>query len=347
MLFYITSFFKRIVFWFKCARYQSFAQSLLPAVLAFTTILTEESFNLNIIDVGLGLLAIVGVIFAHASANLFDDYFDYTSKAVQKRKEMTDGGIRARSLKCSYLSDDLASVKQLLVVSIFWGLIATCIGGIILLCRGIPILIYYLIGLILAFFYSAPPLKLSYHGLGELVVGLLFGPVLMSGVSIATCGSLPSIIIFLSVPMGILAANILYIHSIMDLEPDKRAGKFTLAALMGTEYRAVTFCGCSLLVCYGIIIVGIVLKFLPISMLLVLVSSPIALELYKSMRSYLTTAEKNNQVTRKFFHGPMECWDRICHAGIDWFMFRWYLARNLMTAFSVCILVSVILSAVL
>ncbi len=329
----------KLFFWIKCARYQSFAQSFLPAVLAFTVIVTKKEYSLHSLDVLLGVFALVGVILAHSSANLFDDFFDYTSQAVKKRREMVDGGIRARSLKCSYLDMGLTSVKHLLYVAIAFGLVATSLGGVILYYRGLPIVICFLIGVVLAFFYSAPPFKFSYHGLGEIIVGLLFGPVVMSGISYSVCGKLDPSVIFLSIPMGILAANILYVHSILDLEPDKRAGKYTLAALIGSQKSAVRFGGLLLLACYAVVIIGVLLKYLNVTTLLVLCSAPLAFELYRVMNLYLKDPGK--KIQRKFYHGPMECWDMINKAGIDWFMFRWYLARNLLTIFAICLFISI------
>lgn len=339
---YLSNFCKRILFWIKCARYQSYAQSLLPAALAFAVVVTKRDYALSMGDILLGVFAIFGVVLAHSSANLFDDYFDYSSKAVQKRREMIDGGIRARSMKCVYLDSGMATTRELLLVSVIMGALGTLFGGIILVYRGLPIFVCFLIGVVLAFFYSAPPLRLSYRGFGEFVVGLLFGPVLMSGVSYAVCGRLDSSVSFLSIPMGILAANILYVHSIMDLDPDKRAGKYTLAALMGSKRTATLFCGFLLFACYAVVIAGVFCKYLPPATLIVLLSFPIAFALFKAMWIYLNNPDQ--KIERKAFYGPMECWDMICKAKIDWFMVRWYLARNLLTAFAVCAFLSILVN---
>ncbi len=322
---------KLLNFWIKNARYQSFAQSFIPALIALVFVANKGDGA-----VWLGVLAVLGVLLAHSGANLFDDYFDYRSESVKKRREMLDGGIRARSMKCAYIESGQATLKQLFIVATLFCLSAICAGAVVFYYRGLPVFICFCIGAILAFFYSAPPLRLSYRGFGELVVGLLFGPTVMTGVSYATCGRFDFGALILSIPLGILAANILYVHSIMDFEPDMRAGKRTLVALVGSAKNAIRVCGLFLFVGYASIVCGVFFGALNPWTLLVFVSAPLAFELYRDMKLYVEQPEK--KLERKIWHGPMECWDMICKAKIDWFMFRWYLSRNLMSAFALCLL---------
>ena len=77
--------------------------------------------------------------------------------------------------------------------------------------------------------------------------------------------------------------------------------------------------------------------------LLVVFTLPWAISLFSSLLAY--TRNPDMKVERSFWHGPMGRWEAICTLGISWFMFRWYLARNMLTAFAIiCILASVILT---
>ena len=333
---------KKILFWINCSRWPSFAQSFWSALLALVVVLCDRDQTLDWRDVLLGALAVLGVPLAHAGANLFDDYFDYVSHAVRRRKEMVDGGVRARSQKCAYLDSGKATTRQLFVAAGVFCLLATICGLVVLVFRGPVLLIPIASGGLLAFFYSAPPFRLSYRGLGEVVVGLIFGPIVMSGVSLATCGRLTPSVAWLSVPMGILAANILFVHSIMDLDPDLRAGKRALAALLGSPSRAVAFDGDLLITCYFAVIIGVVFGSVSPFALIVLATTPMAIELFLSMRIYLKDPEKVPEP--KWFRGPMGSWELIARAGLGWFVFRWYLARNLLTFFALCLLVSTLLA---
>jgi len=55
-----------------------------------------------------------------------------------------------------------------------------------------------LAGVALAFFYHAPPLKLSYRGLGEAEVALCYGPLIASGTFLVQRGSIPADVVTLS-----------------------------------------------------------------------------------------------------------------------------------------------------
>lgn len=46
----------------------------------------------------------------------------------------------------------------------------------------LPAAIYAVLGLLVGLEYSGKPLQLGYHGLGELTIGLMFGPLNMLGV---------------------------------------------------------------------------------------------------------------------------------------------------------------------
>jgi 1,4-dihydroxy-2-naphthoate octaprenyltransferase len=55
--------------------------------------------------------------------------------------------------------------------------------------------------------------------------------------------------------------------------------------------------------------------------------------------------DPSRPVVRKAIGGPMANWDLICQGGLDWFMYRWYMARNLLTAFAlICCVVSLVLA---
>lgn len=82
-------------------------------------------------------------------------------------------------------------------------------------------------------FYTAPPIRYGYHGLGELFVGLNMGPVMVLGTYWIMRG-IPSMeALYVSVPIGLMVAAILYYQSMPDMETDKAAGKITLTVRLG------------------------------------------------------------------------------------------------------------------
>ena len=319
-------------FWFKNARPTALPQSLLPAILAFCMASQRDGFS-----VFLGILAVFGVVVGHLCMNLFDDYFDYKVKKTDFRGRMEHKGMRARISKCMYLNSGEATLKQLLIVCFVFGAIALSIGLVIYLYRGNVILIFAALTALLGISYSGAPLRLSYHGLGEIIIGIMFGPMLMAGVFYSACGSLDWSVLFVSVPVGLLVANIVYTHAIMDYEPDKEVGKMTFAVLLKDKKRML-FCLLLILIsAFSLIIGGVIAGYLSAYYLLTFLTMPMAVSLYYLMKEFIR--DPGRQFTPRFWMGPMNNWERLQTIGIDWFMIRWLLARNLLSFFCIIMMV--------
>ncbi|MDL2223027.1 prenyltransferase [Bacteroidales bacterium OttesenSCG-928-M11] len=319
--------------WINNARYIALPQSQLPAILAFCMASQVDGFN-----VWLGLLAILGVAAGHLGMNLFDDYFDYRVKESGHRDTLNRKGFRARISKCTYLTSGEANLKQLLIACISFGVVAFAIGAVIWYFRGNFILYLALITAVLGVSYSGPPLSLSYRGLGELFIGIIFGPLLMAGVYYATCGHIDYRLLFVFVPVGILVMNIVYSHAIMDCEPDKEVGKMTFAILLKTQKNMLIFHALLITLAYACIIVGQVIGYLSIYYSLVFLTIPLAVYQHSMMRAFVYYP--NKIFTPKWWMGPMGNWKGYQAAGLDWFMIRWLSARNLLSFFCLMIVVA-------
>ena len=84
-----------------------------------------------------------------------------------------------------------------------------------------------LAGFVLAVIYSLPPFKLCYRGLGEIAVGLTFGPVIVMGIYVLITGRFAWLPLLVSLPLAFLIANVLWINQYPDYEVDKAHGKKT------------------------------------------------------------------------------------------------------------------------
>ena len=165
---------KKILYWIQNARAYALPQSMLPALVAVFMAVGSDHFS-----VGLSLVAVFGVMLAHLSVNLFDDYFDYQFHSEDVREQTVAEGQRARIAKSPYLTSGEVTPRKLFFVASLFGLAALLLGCIVFVTRGmIPLYIALAAGF-LGFFYSGKPIRFCYHGLGELVTGLIFGPMLM------------------------------------------------------------------------------------------------------------------------------------------------------------------------
>ncbi len=326
----------KIKFWFRNARPTSLPQSVMPSVLAVFLALGSDDFS-----IALALVAVAGVVAAHLAFNLFDDYFDYIRKPAGYRVELKHEGFRARVSKCTYLTSGAATVRELLAVCILMLLLAAGIGVLVFAYRGMPVLYIAIMAAALSFFYSAPPLRLSYHGLGELVIGIVFGPLNMAGTYYAACGHMDWEILLVSVPVGLLVMNIVYVHSILDFIPDKKAGKMTLAVLLDNRKAMLAVEGAIVFLPYVSVVCGMIAGYLTPWYCLVFLTLPMAISLFYMMQQYV--ADPDRVFEPKPWMGPLNGWDWITAAGIEWFMIRWLTARNLLAFFCLTIMVICVL----
>ena len=303
-------------------------QSVLPAVLALILAAGGEDFHILY-----GVLAVFGVFLGHLAANLLDDYFDFYCQSPEAREKLLTEGKLARGMKCAYLTGGQTTPRRLFGVSVFLCAVLVLIGAFLFLRRGWPIPLCAGIGAVLLFFYSAPPLRFSFHGLGEIVVGVIFGPIVMCGVAWSAAGEIAPAVwtLSLSIPIGLLVTDILYVHSILDMNPDRQIRKTTLAVLCGTPQKGLIPLAVILLGIYGSAAAAIALGKLSPLYAAVFLTLPLAVVLWRSMVDYAFRPEK--KVVRRPWMGPMEFWDLFVEKGLDWFLFRWFLSRNLETAF--------------
>jgi 1,4-dihydroxy-2-naphthoate octaprenyltransferase len=96
-------------------------------------------------------------------------------------------------------------------------------------------------GVLLAFQYHAPPLKLSYRGLGELAVALCYGPLIAAGTYVVQVGHVSPLFVVATMPLGLLIAAFLWINEFPDYEADRSHGKNTLVVRLGRERAARCF----------------------------------------------------------------------------------------------------------
>ncbi|MDR1051551.1 MAG: prenyltransferase [Deltaproteobacteria bacterium] len=327
------SLFKRVSYWIVNARYHACAQSLLPAVLAVCLAAGVEGFSPV-----LGAAAVLGVVLTHLGVNLLDDYFDFRRGHTGCRDVMARGGMRARIAKCPYLTDGKSTTGDLFAASCVFCFLGLVCAAVIWSRRGTPVVWFALATALTGLEYSGWPARLSYRGLGEIVIGLVFGPLLMNGVYLAACGRFAPSVLLVSIPVGLLVMNIVYAHAIMDVEPDKKVGKATLAVLAGSNRARLAILAFLLAVPYLLVSLSVALGWSPKTFLLVFLTLPMAAALYGLMARFASDPAK--APARRFWMGPMNRWKVVQANGIEWFMVRWYLARNLLLFFCLSIIVA-------
>lgn len=320
-------------FWIKNARDIALPQSILPALLAVSMAAVHPDFSW-----WPALVALFGVVCAHLGFNLADDYFDYRHNDVEARKKVTAEGFRTHMEKCHYIESGEATPKELLMAMCAFLAVAGVAGGVVWWFRGWPVAVLALAGLLLGISYSGKPLELGYHGLGELVIGVMFGPLLMIGMQFAACGVFDDKIVWVSAAVGLLVTNIVYSHAVLDLKADAQAGKMTFARLLRTRGAMLSFSGLFNLLPFAILIVGVAVGQLHWAYLSVLPLLPMSIYLIYSLAAHLN--DKTIPFEPRWWMGPMGNFELYRRHNMDWFLIRWLVARNLVTFF--CLVLAVV-----
>ena len=351
----------KIGFWIKNARSISLPQSALPCLTAIVLCIGQEGFLS-----WLAVPIVLGICAAHLGMNLADDYFDYKHDS-RTRADISSTSVRARMEKCHYLRQEGDEAKgdearKATLSQLRWAIVgflgfAALMGGMAFVAQwlvhgwqaAMGIVIYAVLGLIVGINYSGKPLELGYHGLGELVIGLMFGPLNMLGVQAALTGVPFSWqMLCMSVAIGCMVTNIVYVHSVMEVNADAELGKMTFARLLfeaqkrkGDEEkgkrRMIVYIGVFAMMPFVLLGLGIALDWWSPWYLLTLSTFPMSLFLIHSTRLFAYGLPRND--SPRWWMGPMGEWDKYVAAGIDWFLFRWLLARNICTFFCLVLMI--------
>lgn len=203
---------------------------ILASVWAYNGGVAAGAFDWSLFGV-----VFLGASFLHLAANTFNDYFDWQAGTDQANNDyflQYSGG--SRSLELGIITEG----GLFRLASSFLGLAVVC--GVIVMfgpwSRGTDLFWYGAAGAVGGLFYTAPPFKLSARrGLGELAIGLLFGPVMTMGTVFALTGVHSWNAFFLGIPMGLLTTAILWVNQFPDTPTDIATGKVHLVAALGTK----------------------------------------------------------------------------------------------------------------
>ncbi len=336
---------KKLMFikrWLYNARSFAAPQNLMPSILAVVLAIGVTGFN-----VLLGLLAVIGVCLVHLGGNLLDDYFDYKDELLSYREDLRKEGEKAFTDKYPYLRDGSTSLPQLrLAIGVFFGMALIC-GFVIWWQRDFDWTLVLIAGIsaFLCYFYSAPPLKLGFHGLGELVIGICFGPCLFCGVYESACGGLYSPetgfawhILALGCAIGLFVTNILYTHSFLERHVDDVSHKKTLAVLLKTDKAGLTAFAVFLFVPFLLVMVCVFFGYIHWLYVLVLLMLPQSFWLMRAMVLHTKNIEVNTDNPPKWL-GPMDNWAKVEKEN-RYYLLRWYTMRNINTGF--CFIIAVV-----
>ena len=247
---------------------------LLSVVLAFlgTSIAWYDgAFHLHY-----AVLAFVGLLLAHISVNVLNDYFDYRSgiDLATKRTPFSGGSgiLPAATLR----------PRQVLWFGLIAFLLTIPVGIYFVLAIGWPLLPLILAGALCLLLYTPLLLKMGWP---EWAPGAGMGTLPVLGAYFVQTGeyTLPAVVA--AIPSGILVHNLLFLNEFPDGEADRKGGRKTLPIILGKArasvlYSALTFAT------YAWIIGGVAWGVMPALSLVALLTLPLAVKAIQGALKY-------------------------------------------------------------
>lgn len=219
--------------YFQAVRPFSFTASITTVLVAAVSALAFRSYH---IDWFLLPVVLLGAVLFHTSSNLISEYHDFIH-----------GVDRADTFGSSrILVDNLMTPRQVLFLGYLALVLGFLLGGILIYYRGIEILYYGIAGMIGAVFYTAKPFRFKYNALGDLMVFLMFGPILLLGSFLGLTGTVRTDLIWISFPVALLVVGILHANNTRDIKHDSEARINTVASVIGLknsrlEYKLLVY----------------------------------------------------------------------------------------------------------
>jgi 1,4-dihydroxy-2-naphthoate octaprenyltransferase len=206
--------------WLISTRAAVLIMTFISAAIAGILAIHDGSFNL-----GRWFLLAVGLIMAHATNNLLNDYTDYKRGVDEDNYYRSQYGPQP-------LVHGLMTTRQLLTYAAVTGLIALMAGLALILLQGGLTWIFLGLGAFFVLFYTWP---LKYIGLGEIAVLIVWGPLMIGGGYYVITGTWEWNVLLASLPYALGVTGVIFGKHIDKFEMDKELGIHTLPVILGEK----------------------------------------------------------------------------------------------------------------
>ena len=228
------------------------------------------------------LLTTLGLLLAHTSVNVLNDYYDFKSGIdLNTTKTAFSGG-------SGILTKGILKPKSAYRFGICCLMAAFSIGIYLTYASGWQLLPLVFLGGGIIYFYTP---HLTKWLIGEFFAGLGLGTLPVMGTYFIQTGRYSIEAFIASLAPGLLTANLLLLNEFPDYEADKKGGRYHLVIALGRR-KAARFYASIMIMTYLCIIGGVISKLMPVITLIALTSIPFALKAITSSLRYYDNFEK-------------------------------------------------------
>ena len=253
--------------WYRASRPFTLPASVVPVLVGSALAFQEGRASLHLF-----FLVLVASLLVQIATNLVDEYADHARPGA-KRKHSAPYKVISLGLLSA------GAVKRGAVVC--FG-VATAIGLYLVFIASWPILVISLASLAVAYFYAAGPYPLGSLGIGQVLVFIFMGPVMVMGAYYVHTQAVTLEGLVVSIPVACIVTAILVANDLRDVEEDRASGKVTPVTLMGRQ-RAVWFWLSLVLVAYAVVAGLVVVGDLSLAPLLAFLSLPMSTRAFRSL----------------------------------------------------------------
>jgi 1,4-dihydroxy-2-naphthoate octaprenyltransferase len=247
---------------------------ILPIVLSFLG--TSIAWFNGYFHLGYAVLAFVGLLLAHISVNVLNDYYDFKSGVdlATKRTPFSGGS--------GMLPGGLLKPGQVLSFGIISFLLAAAIGIYFIFVTDWLLLPLLVVAGLCILLYTPFILKKNWP---EWSPGLGLGSLPVLGAYFVQTNEYTWPVVIASIPSGILVHNLLFLNEFPDVEADKTAHRKTLPITIGKNKASIIY---SLLmaVMYLWIIGWVIAGEMPVYSLIALLTIPFAIKAIRGALRY-------------------------------------------------------------
>jgi len=214
------------------------------------------------------ILTMLGLVLAHASVNVLNDYFDYESGIdLETTRTPFSGG-------SGILPEALLEPRGVYRFGLGCLLAALLIGIYLTVVSGWQLLPLVIVGGLVIYFYTS---YLARWLAGEIWAGIGLGTLPVLGTYFVQTGSYSLEALLPSLAAGFLTANLLLLNEFPDFKADRMGGRYHIVIALGKKKACYLYAGLTAMT-YLCIAASVVCKLMPPLTLIGLLSAPFALK---------------------------------------------------------------------
>jgi 2-carboxy-1,4-naphthoquinone phytyltransferase len=260
--------------WMAAIKPPMYSVAIIP-IWVGTAVAVAET---KILNAGIFSTFLTAAICIVAWSNISNDVFD-SETGIDKNKAHSLVNLTGNKPLIFWIGNLFLALGLLGILAIAWWQQDLTVIGIILMCCAI------------GYAYQGPPFRLGYHGLGEILCFIAYGPLAVSAAYYSQTQSWSTTNIAASMIIGIVTSLILFCSHFHQVKDDLAAGKRSPIVRLGTALSAnllLWICG----IIYAFTTLCVILDIFPTWTLLSWLSLPFAIKLCHHVFQYHDQPEK-------------------------------------------------------